>query len=146
MMAGLVPGQEFGNSMIQGLLDMKGREWEAKRAATQLTLGGLIEVLEKLPEQRIVGFGAAHSYRGYYSDLAFKPTEDETSAITLLTVCREDCMGQKFDGYKGGDFYMTANTPVWISDYGCSSGLRLMGLEPFETGAIIWRLEKEKDD
>ncbi len=138
--------ENLGQSMIQGLMEIKSREWQKERAATQMTLGCLIAELEKLPPERtIVGFGNPHSYRGYYSDLAFEPTEDEITVIHLLTICREDCMGQKFVGYKGGDFYMTAETPVWISDYGMSSGMRLRGLVAVVDAPVTWELAKEAE-
>ena len=37
-------------------------------------------------------------------------------------------MGQVFIGYKGGDFVMGALTPMWISDYGTSSGTKIMAV------------------
>ena len=136
--------EHLGQSMLQGYLNDKSREWQQERSATQMTLGQLVAELEKLPPDRtVVGFGNPHSYRGYYSDLAFEPVEDEITFINLLTVCREECMGQKFVGYKGGDFYMTAETPVWISDYGCASGMRLMGLVAVVDAPVIWELAKE---
>lgn len=138
--------ENLGQSILQGLLDGKSREWQKARASTQMTLGQLIAELEKLPPERtVVGFGDPHSYRGYYSDLAFKPIEDEITVIHLLTICREECMGQKFQGYKGGDFYMTAETPVWISDWGCASGMRLMGLVAVVDAPVTWELAKEVD-
>ncbi len=138
--------QDLGRSLLQGLVDGIGRDFQKERSATQMTLGQLIAELEKLPPERtIVGFGNPHSYRGYYSDLAFEPTEDEITVINLLTSCREDCMGQKFEGYKGGDFYMTAETPLWISDWGYSSGMRVMGLVNVVGEPVIWEIAREVD-
>jgi hypothetical protein len=94
-----------------------------------MTLGALVELLEALdPERMVTGFGQPNSYRGYYQDLAFEPSTEEMAVGELLRVCREKCMGQCFQGYKGGDFWMTGNTPLWIASYGIT-GPRLMGLD-----------------
>lgn len=34
----------------------------------------------------------------------------------------EEVVGKTFTGYKGGSFTMGKNTPVWVADYGTSSG------------------------
>lgn len=102
---------------LQALMDGMSAQWMTERASTQMTLGALIERLEALPKETRVNLGGAHSYRGYYSDLAFEPV-DESTAGDLLQECR-DAMGQKFEGYKGGDFYMHAGVPVWVAFEGC---------------------------
>lgn len=97
-----------------------------ERAAIQMTLGKLIERLEAMPpETMIEGICAPHSYRGYYSDLAFERGEKVTAAKALET-CR-GCMGEVFEGYKGGDFQMGRNTPVWLASYGCC-GPKIMAI------------------
>lgn len=42
-------------------------------------------------------------------------------------------MGEVFEGYKGGDFQMGRNTPVWLASYGCS-GEKIMAIR--EDGAL----------
>ena len=37
-------------------------------------------------------------------------------------------MGAEFEGYKGGEYIMGANTPLWISEYGEASGTRIMAV------------------
>ena len=61
---------------------------------------------------------SAHSYRGYYCDLAFELNDGMRLATELLTECKA-AMGKTFGGYKGGDFVMDAQTPVWVVSYGC---------------------------
>lgn len=113
---------------LQALLDGMSGEWQRERAATQMTLGKLIAALEALPGNRLVlGFGDPMSYRGYYEDLAFAPNADTRTVADLLAHCRR-CMGHVFEGYKGGEFVMGANTALWIAEYG-DSGPRLMGLD-----------------
>ena len=81
-----------------------------------------------------------HSYRGYYSDLAFEFYEGTRPAANLLAECRE-CMGQAFTGYKGGEYVMGTNTPIWVSEYGNSSGDRLISVS--EGGAFHTQQETE---
>jgi hypothetical protein len=104
---------------IQAMVDGMNAEWMRQRSQTQMTLGGLIARLEQMPaDTQVEGVDHPHSYRGYYSDLAFEPREQRMNAGDLLTACK-GAMGQVFEGYKGGDFVMGALTPVWIADYGC---------------------------
>lgn len=58
-----------------------------------------------------------NSYESIPTTLSENPTAREL--LELL----ERCKGKTFVGYKGGDFIMGKTTPVWISNYGCSSGL-----------------------
>ena len=111
---------------MQALLDGMSAEWQRERAASQMTLGKLIERLEALPPETMVkGIREPHSYRGYYSDLAFE-VGDNIAAKDALALCR-GAMGEVLQGYKGGDFQMGRNTPVWIASYGCC-GQKIMGI------------------
>jgi hypothetical protein len=115
---------------IQALVYGMSAQWQRERAQTQLTLGALIEALKQMPpDTQISGLGDLHSYRGYYSDLSFEPEPVTIRAADLLKQC-EAAMGQVFEGYKGGDFVMGALTPMWVSSYGTTSGMRLMRLNP----------------
>lgn len=113
---------------LQALVDGMSQQWQKERATTQLTLGQLIAQLQALPPHMPVApLEAPHSYRGYYCDLAFEVRgEASRPAGELLAECRQ-AMGRVFTGYKGGDFMMGANTPLWIAEYG-SSGERLLRL------------------
>ena len=114
---------------LQYMIDGLSAQWQKDRAKTQMTLGKLIAALEAIPgESPVANLRAAHSYRGYYSDLAFELAAGTRPAGELLAECRE-AMGAVFQGYKGGDFPMHANTPVWVSEYGCC-GERMMSIIP----------------
>ena len=52
------------------------------------------------------------------------------------------CMGEVFEGWKGGDFQMGRNTPLWSAEEGCTAD-KLMGLDL--TGAVI-TLVKQPDE
>ena len=112
---------------MQALFDGLSMQWQKERAETQMTLGKLIEALKSMPEGvEVANLKSAHSYRGYYCDLAFERHDGTRPTKELLRECKE-AMGQVFEGYKGGDFMMGANTPVWVAKYG-SLGEKLMGI------------------
>ena len=91
-----------------------------------MTLGELIERLKQLPAESMVNLCNSHSYRGYYHDLAFEWHYGIRQAYDILMEC-EDAIGKVFEGYKGGEFMMDEDTPVWIAPYG-SCGVKLMDL------------------
>ncbi len=82
------------------------------------TLGNLIARLEKEDPARVLplGFTHAHSYRGYYEDLAFEPAENVTVGHMLAEA--RSAMGRTFTGYKGGEYQMSEWTTVWLAPYG----------------------------
>ena len=108
-------------------------EMRKERSQTQMTLGGLIDRLKEMDQSlEMEGIGAAHSYRGYYQDLAFSRCEKRSVADVLEDA--KDCMGEMFEGYKGGEYYMVRDTPVWIANYG-SCGTRIMAIN--DDGTIV---------
>lgn len=80
----------------------------------------LIKYLENLPQNlvlpRCFDPKSAHSYRGYYRELAFEPGNNVTVA-ELLTGARA-CIGATFGGYKGGEYTMDGYTEVNLANYG----------------------------
>lgn len=112
---------------MQALFDGLSTQWQRERAETQMTLGKMIAALKTMPKDaEVANLGGAHSYRGYYSDLAFERSQGTRPAADLLAEC-EAAMGRVFTGYKGGDYVMGALTPVWVADYG-DCGLKLIAL------------------
>lgn len=108
---------------FQVLADGLAEASRLQRSEIQVTLGELIDHLRTLGERSTVSFSTGggptkpHSYRGYYSDLAFEPSGENVQAAKLL----EDCvsiLGSYFEGYKGGMFLMDEDTPVWCATYG----------------------------
>jgi hypothetical protein len=117
---------------IQTMVDAMSAQWRQERSNSQMTLLELIHKLETLnPSAKVRGFGTPHSYRGYYSDLAFDPSEASEKTAHELAVEVRNCLGQTYEGYKGGDFYMGKTTPLWIAMYGMC-GDKLMGLSDTE--------------
>ena len=119
---------------MQALIDGKSAQWQKERAETQITLGKLINKLESMsPDTVIHGLGELDSYRGYYCDLAFDPDCEKISAGDLLKQCR-GAMGEIFEGYKGGEYAMHANTPLWVAEYG-ECGKKLVDV--LDSGEVI---------
>ncbi len=127
---------------IQKLIDTMNDTAMRERANYHLTLGGLIEALEKCPPEKLVFLDEGgsitnpNSYRGYYSDLAFEPTTLNSSAEVLLEEARE-ALATVFTGYKGGDYRMTADTPLWVAHYGSASGIAMIDTELKQGGLVI---------
>ena len=129
---------------LQAMVDGVNAKYADERAKSQMTLSALIVYLGTLDGSQLIrGVGSPDSYRGYYSDLAFEPTDKEITADELLLICKNDCMGKMFEGYKGGDFWMTGNTPLWIASYG-NCGERLIGFDGSKE-VIIPITEPEED-
>ena len=93
-----------------------------------MNLGELIDALAECPAEYLriaapmpLTPRSVSSYRGYYEDLAIEYVEGYGEKMRLdhfLTTLRS-AVGETFEGYKGGDFVMGKNTPLWASEYGC---------------------------
>lgn len=83
-----------------------------------MQLSELIEELKKHDPNKIVekGFHNPHSYRGYYSELAFEPAANVK--VGLMLQLAKDALNQTFEGYKGGDFTMKEHSDVYIANWG----------------------------
>lgn len=108
---------------LQSIIDSVGDAARAERSNYHVTLGELIEELRQMEDkQKPVVFETGrspahpHSYRGYYQDLGLQPGEKRSVAEVLEIA--EDALGSEFRGYKGGDFEMGENTPLWMAERG----------------------------
>lgn len=108
---------------IQRIFDAISNAAAGERSRYHVTLGKMIELLSAADPELPVRFedgtapGFEHSYRGYYSDLAFERVDGTVLAKDFLRAC-QNAIGCTFEGYKGGDFTMTERTPLWASSYG----------------------------
>lgn len=107
---------------IQKLFDSMNEVSRRTRSEYHLTLGAAIKVAETATG--VVRFhdeggpGEEMSYRGYYSDLSFEYSEPKPAAA-FLAQCRK-ALGTTYEGYKGGDFVMKEDTPLWRATYGAT--------------------------
>lgn len=84
-----------------------------------MLLNELIKTLEAADQTLVLpdGFDSPHSYRGYYAELAFEPAHNITVGDMLAAA--RDALGSTYQGYKGGDYKMTAYTDCWLAEYSC---------------------------
>lgn len=132
--------------MSHPMQEQINRAMTAARAAKfasrdQMSLGQLIDALKEVrasndKEDITVCFDFEYarptdlsSWRGVYAELAigFAFDGDETSLDELI-VRAERSVGKTFEGYKGGDFTMTRNTPVWVANYGNAGSTAVTGV------------------
>lgn len=120
-------------------------------SSAQLTLGQVIKKLENCgltygkhnePKHVYYDFGTAipttlHSWRGSYSELALgyqltgydnsDKHHSQTTAETLLFELKS-AIGKEFTGWKGGEFTMDEETPVWVSNAGDSGNTGIIDI------------------
>lgn len=98
-----------------------------------MTLDELIRALSACPDHAVrieIGGrfpGEFASYRGYYDHLALG-TGDEPQTVAQLLAAAGGAKGKTFTGYKGGDYVMDGDTPVWFSEWGDNSGIGIVGV------------------
>jgi hypothetical protein len=109
---------------LQNMMNMTQNMLRESRSRYHLTLGQLIQRLEPMPGIRPIltvdghGIEGLGSYRGYYSDMALHPTEGLVwNAGQLLRECQR-VVDTELTGYKGGEFLMERDTPLWLAGYG----------------------------
>lgn len=90
-----------------------------------MILSEYIETLRALPQDIEAAYrgiyvpvGKLTSWRGAYAELTIPYADDGPHTIAQLLKDAEAAVGRMFTGYKGGEYIMTANTPVWADDYG----------------------------
>lgn len=106
---------------LQKMIDAFAAADRNTRGDYHVTLGSLIELAKSATG--VVRFrdgggpGREMSYRGYYSDLSFEPASP-SKAADFVAQC-EKALNATYEGYKGGDYTMGANTPLWRAPYSC---------------------------
>lgn len=113
----------------------------------QLTLGMLIEKLARCKPDSIVYFDFGNvrpindvdSYRGFYEQLALG--YEDTYSISTVTVRQllktlEDSVLATFGGWKGGEYVMDDDTPMWAANRGDSTRTMIVGVHEYEYGIV----------
>ncbi len=81
-----------------------------------------------------------NSWRGSYSELALNYksyNESEPLEITDFYNMLKETIGKTFGGYKGGEYIMGKNTPVWVANYGDSGNTAVIDIVNDEYQIII---------
>jgi hypothetical protein len=101
-----------------------------------LTISSLADLLDERGEQPVPNF-ELDSYRGYYEQLGLEIEPGTQSAVDAAKQLRR-AINREFQGYKGGDYTMTESTPVWIHNYGTTSGSgQIIGVTTDAPGEFI---------
>lgn len=128
---------------------IKKERLENLKDSPQLTLGNFISCLSKIKETEVdqesisvqFDFGSAipttlGSWRGSYDELAlgYELTgysgEGDYGSMTVDKLLEEleGAIGKTFTGWKGGDFVMSKDTPIWVSNTGDASETGIVGV------------------
>jgi hypothetical protein len=107
----------------------------------QLTLGELIEKIESIvkyqkdrEEEADVVYDFEYlfptsidSWRGSYDELALDWSSDgDRMKVSSFLKMIKECIGKTFVGWKGGDFIMDKDTPIWIANSGNAGSTALI--------------------
>lgn len=110
--------------------------------SNQWSLGQLIDALRDLamsdtPCSVYFAFGSlfptkCKSWRGAYDELAIGYSsyeqDDEPPFLDEFLAHLYNCVGETFTGYKGGEYIMTRDTPLWVANYGYSGNTGVIGI------------------
>ncbi len=79
------------------------------------------------------------SYRGSYEELALGFTKYQRFNTTLKELIHDlrQAVGRVYQGWKGGDFRMDSNTPLWVANCGHSSTTVISGVIEIPYAIII---------
>ena len=116
-----------------------------------ITLGHLADALSSYPSDAIVRWdrerkhyygrvgkypGYFHSWRGDYSDLTLDRGMEPPTVAQLLTRAQA-AIGATFQGWKGCDFRMDRETPVWAENDGDCQEIALVGVRRGRSGEVV---------
>jgi hypothetical protein len=112
---------------MQDLIDMMNKIIRNTRKDYHLTLNKLISALKAEDSTKTVMFDTDQypdayphnicSYRGFYQDLAISETYIKRTCGGLLDEC-DKISGQVLRGYRGGEFTMDPDAPLWKAEWG----------------------------
>lgn len=115
--------------ILHAMVDSNRRK--AFAASRQLSLGEFILKLEAIADKSkaiVFDFGPPYcsqlmdSWRGIYAELAIGYSDSANTVMEVLTEAYS-AIGRSFTGWKGGDFVMSRQTPLWVANAG-ESGIR----------------------
>lgn len=89
-----------------------------------MTITEILNFLEQYPADYHFPVGVACwcSYRGDYSELAMVVDPNDNVSVEVFKASLRTCLGQDFDGYKGGTYTMGELTEVYVVESVSSCG------------------------
>ena len=132
-------------AMMEGA--MAKRRTEVLKSSPQILLGELILKLESVPDKTlgvVYDFdsmcpGTINSWRGSYDELAlsFDHPEGLPPSVNCLLKELRGAIGKTYTGYKGGEYLMGKNIPVWVDNYGESGDKGILDVLPEDSQVIL---------
>ena len=132
---------------------IKNKRTETFNKTDQLTLGELIAKCEAIAERgyrlsdgskptvsfdfEYMGPTDISSWRGSYDELALGFGDGCDPALTDFIDMLKGVVGKQLEGYKGGEYTMTEQTPVWVANYGNSGNTAVVDVLDKEWQVII---------
>lgn len=84
------------------------------------------------------------SWRGSYAELALNfESGGEAMGVSEFLKMLKAAVGKTFTGYKGGDYIMTKNTPVWVANYGNAGSTAVIDVVDNEYEVILITARRE---
>lgn len=109
-----------------------------------MTLGELIDRLENVSDKDkgVITSGGTYaagfsSYRGYYEELAIVPSIDNWQNVTEFLQHAKDAVGKTFTGWKGGEYLMDRDNPLWLAAPGHCPGIGLKKIIETDYNVIL---------
>lgn len=116
------------------------------------TLGSVIDALKAANPGAQVLFDfcgtsptTVASYRGWYDHLALGWSDSfdgDWPNVADLLADLEAALSTRFIAYKGGEYTMTPNTPLWVDRWGDATGTGIVGIETLGDATIIIKTSK----
>ncbi len=136
---------------LQAMVDKMNEDMRLERGK-EYNLGQLINDLEEYKDEFIdIEFEdgtipqTLDSWRGSYNCLSLEyEAEGNKSSYELYRQCF-NANGSMFTGYKGGDFIMDSDTPIYKANYGeCGNSEKIVGIRK-EKDKIILIVKGEEE-
>lgn len=120
---------------IQDLLDIL--KPYTKDTLVRFDFCNLVPDVTPLTEDNNTYWGGVQSYRGFYEHLALDYTEGYGVLASDLCDLLTSAIGKTFMGYKGGHFTMSTDTPLWVAQWGHSTGTFVRDATRYFDGDLI---------
>lgn len=151
MSLGFTTGDKHLDDFLSGVDNLtRAQRGMRFKDSPQITLGELISKLEATRDnhEKYVEFDfeylrpkGVHSWRGAYHELAidFEPDVENSSTTKLDDFIKilKEAVGSTFTGWKGGDYVMSEETPVWVSRPGMGANTAVIGVHDASYKTVI---------
>lgn len=120
-----------------------------------MRLGDLIDTLSNFHDATPIRYegaigrpvGPLMSWRGRYNELTLTPANegdsDIRSTVGEVLADAKAAVGATFTGYKGGEYVMDRDTPVWADDYGDCDYWMVSGVALINDVVVLTRFSGE---